>query len=106
MSLSYNQEQKLIDKIIEMSMNNRIADGLDYFETEETKNIMRQYENDINKSIKKLKLLLDDEGKIELENLVDMLEQVDDIRTRNSFNNGARTGLVELDFLKEYFEVF
>ncbi len=106
MSLSYNQEQKLIDKIIEMSMNSRIADGLDYFETEETKNTMKQYENDINKSIKKLKLHLDDEGKIELEKLVDMLEQVDDIRTRNSFNNGARTGLLELDFLKEYFEVF
>lgn len=48
---------------------------------------MKQCENDINKSIKKLKLLLDDEGKIELENLIDMLEQLDDIRTRNSFNN-------------------
>lgn len=67
---------------------------------------MKQCENDINKSIKKLKLLLDDEGKIELENLIDMLEQLDDIRTRNSFNNWARTGLVELDFLKEYFKVF
>lgn len=106
MSLSYNQEQRLIDKIIEMSMNSKIVDGFDYFETEETKNTMIRYEKDINKSIKKLKLLLDDEGKIELEKLVDMLEQLDNIRTRNSFNNGARTGLIELDFLKEYFKVF
>ncbi|HBI6911292.1 TPA: hypothetical protein K8N61_003054 [Clostridium perfringens] len=106
MSLNYNQEQKLIDKIIEMAMNSRIVYGLDYFETEETKNTMKQCEKDINKSIKKLKLLLDDEGKRELENLIDMLEQLDNIRTRNSFNNGARTGLVELDFLKEYFKVF
>lgn len=106
MGLSYDQEQKLIDKIIEMARNSQVVLGLDYFEKEETRNIMKKYEEDIKKSIEKIKSRLDDEGKKELDNFIDISEQLDNIRNENSFNNGARTGLLELNFLKEYFSVF
>lgn len=106
MSLNYEQEQTLIDNIIDLARIGQIVVGQQYYEREETKGTIKKYEDKVKNKIKKLSLLLNDEGKKELDSLIDVLENIEVIRCENSFNNGVRSGLDNLAFLKDYFSIF
>lgn len=105
-NLSLEKQDKLINKIINLGTLTCTIEGQDFWEKEETRQTLKEYREEFEKSKRVLMSLLDDEGKKELRKLVFNLDYINQIEKENSFNNGVRSGLTNLSFLKDYFSTF
>lgn len=105
-NLSLEKQDNLINEIICLEILSYPVKGCEFWEREETEQTLKEYREEIEKSERMLMSLLDDEGKEELIKLVFNLDEINQIEKANSFNNGVRSGLTNLSFLKDYFSTF
>lgn len=105
-NLSLEKQDNLINEIIHLEILAYPSRGSEFWEMGETKQTLKEYREEIEKSERMLMSLLDDEGKEELIKLVFNLDGINQIEKANSFNNGVRSGLTNLSFLKDYFSTF
>lgn len=105
-NLDLEKQDKLINEIIKVEMFTYPSQEKEFWDKEETRQTLKEYREEIEKSESVLMSLLDDEGKKELRKLVFSLDYINQIEKENSFNNGVRSGLTNLSFLKDYFSTF
>ena len=105
-NLSLEKQDNLINEIIHLEILTYPSRGSEFWEMGETKQTLKEYREEIENSERMLMSLLDDEGKKELIKLVFNLDEINQIEKANSFNNGVRSGLTNLSFLKDYFSTF
>lgn len=106
LNLDLEKQGKLINEIVKLEMFTYPSQGYEFWEKEETEETLKEYREEFKKSERLLMSLLDDEGKEELIKLVFNLDEINQIEKANSFNNGVRSGLTNLSFLKDYFSTF
>ncbi|HBI6884209.1 TPA: hypothetical protein K8N36_002994 [Clostridium perfringens] len=105
-NLSLAKEDRLINNVIELEKSTYPAQGYEFWEKEETKQTIKEYREELEKSEKILMSLLDDKGRKELRKFIDISDDLNSMEKDNSFNNGVRSGLTNLAFLKDYFSTF
>lgn len=105
-NLSLEKQDKLMNKIICLEMLIYPSEGKEFWEKEETREALKEYREGFEKSERILMSLLDDEGKEELRKFINTMDYISQIEKENSFNNGVRSGLANLSFLRDYFDVF
>lgn len=106
LNLDLEKQDELINEIICLEMFTYPSQGYKFWEKEETRQTIKEYREEFEKSERMLMSLLDDEGKKELRKLIFNLDEINRIEKENSFNNGVRSGLTNLSFLKDYFSTF
>ena len=106
LNLSLEKQDKLINEIIKLEMFTYPSQEKEFWEREETGETLKEYREEFKKSERLLMSLLDDEGKKELRKLINTTDYINQIEKENSFNNGVRSGLANLSFLKDYFSTF
>ncbi|MDU7005695.1 MAG: hypothetical protein E6360_18100 [Clostridium sp.] len=106
LNLSLEKQDKLINEIIKLEIIAYPSQGYEFWEKEETEETLKEYREEFEKSKRMLMSLLDDEGKKELKKLMNTTGYINQIEKENSFNNGVRSGLTNLSFLKDYFSRF
>ncbi|MCX0355115.1 hypothetical protein LI064_11375 [Clostridium perfringens] len=105
-NLSLEKQDKLINEIIRLEILSYPVKGCEFWEREETEETLKEYREEFKKSERLLMSLLDDEGKKELKKLMNTTEYINQTEKEKSFNNGVRSGLTNLSFLKDYFSTF
>ena len=105
-NLDLKKQGKLINEIIKLEIIAYLSQGYEFWDKEETRQTIKEYREEFKKSERLLMSLLDDEGKKELKKLMNTTEYINQIEKENSFNNGVRSGLTNLSFLKDYFSTF
>lgn len=105
-NLSLEKQDKLMNEIIRLEMIGFAILGYEFWENEESKQELKEHREEFEKNKIMLMSLLDDEGKAKLKEILFSLDNIEQILKENSFNNGVRSGLTNLSFLKEYFDVF
>lgn len=105
-NLSLEKQDKLVNKIICLEILSYPSKGYEFWDKEETRQTIKEYREELEKSERLLMSLLDDEGKKELKKLINATGYINQIEKENSFNNGVRSGLNNLSFLKDYFSSF
>lgn len=105
-NLSLEKQDKLINEIIYLEILSYPSKGCEFWGKEETRQTLKEYREEFEKSERLLMSLLDDEGKKELRKLMNTTDYINQIEKENSFNNGVRSGLTNLSFLKDYFSTF
>lgn len=106
LNLSLEQQDKLLNEIVKLEMFTYPSQGNEFWDKEETRQTLKEYREEFKKSERLLMSLLDDEGKKELRKLIFSLDYINQTEKENSFNNGVRSGLTNLSFLKDYFSTF
>lgn len=106
LNLSLEKQDKLINEIIKLEIIAYPSQEKEFWEREETGETLKEYREEFKKSERLLMSLLDDEGKKELRKLINTTDYINQIEKENSFNNGVRSGLTNLSFLKDYFSTF
>ncbi|WP_300452620.1 DUF6809 family protein [Fusobacterium sp.] len=105
-NLDLEKQDNLINKIIKLEMLVYPSQGYEFWDKEETRQTIKEYREEFKKSERMLMSLLDDEGKKELKKLMNTMDYINQIEKENSFNNGVKSGLTNLSFLKDYFSTF
>lgn len=106
LNLSLEKQDNLINEIIKVEMFTYPSEGKEFWDREETRQAIKEYREELKKSERMLMSLLNDEGKKELRKLMNTTDYINQIEKENSFNNGVRSGLNNLSFLKDYFSTF
>lgn len=105
-NLSLEKQDKLINEIIKVEMFTYPSEGKEFWDKEETRQTLKEYREELEEIKRILMSLLDDEGKKEFKKLMNTTDYINQIEKENSFNNGVRSGLNNLSFLKDYFSSF